>query len=240
MNRLLERDATRLRSWLLEDTLDCPDLVLSSIKRLSIGASDTTQYESLVDAVVGKYHLQGVLSRKDIAHAPLFPILGETTIAPLEVSVCRESLLQARGTLTARCPTIPPQGHGLPKRTESNADVALEIQSILKQVKQSVGSITSAISDEGSVLKESEAVISRTVDRTTQQSSALDGLGGRKSQGSALGGLLRRILPGPVAYTLCSSFDTVVAVVSSALWTLVVVGMLISGMVVVLWFPKYY
>jgi hypothetical protein len=162
-------------------------------------------------------------------------------MAPLEVSVSRESKIHTLGATRINNVPLPPnQQPSSSTGGESSADVALEIQGILRSVKQSVDSITSAIYEEGSVLSENEAVITRAVDRTQQQSSALDRLeGGTKRPTSALGGMLRHILPAPVAYTITSYIDGIVAIVASVLWTLIVLMLAVSGMAVVLWFPKY-
>ena len=242
MNRLLERDAGRVGDWLRTESLECPEYVLISIKRLSVCAAESPAYGALLDAAIGRYQLEGVVSRADISRCSLLPPHGEVVgIAPLEVSLRRESKVHTTGATKAKDAVLPvTQPSSSSTGGESSADVALEIQSILRSVKQSVESITSAISEEGSVLSENEAVITRTVDKTHQQSSALDKLdGGTKRPTSAFGGLLRRILPAPVAYTINSYIDGMVAIIASALWTVIVLMLVVSGMAVVLWFPKY-
>lgn len=126
MNRLLERDARRVGDWLSTESLECPEYALLSIKRLSVCVADSPAYGTLLDAAIGRCQLGGLVSRGDLSRSALLPPHGEVMgMAPLEVSVSRESKIHTLGATRINNVPLPPnQQPSSSTGGESSADVA--------------------------------------------------------------------------------------------------------------------
>ena len=235
MQRFLLRDAARVEEWLRSDTTIAPDAVLLSVKRL---AADGRYHDKVVAEALEKFHIGGLISPAELALSSPFLSVGEDPLPPLDVVVSQDISVTVCGSILARRPTPPAQTTTHAKQ-ESSADVASEIHAILRSVRQGVATITNAISDEGGVLRDSEALIARTLDRTLSQSESLDRMEGvDKRRVGPVGRALHLLLPAPVAATLLAYLDGIVAFIASVLWTAAVLAMLFFGWAVILWFPK--